>query len=104
MRTGEENDEQRSKVRGQGGDRHRRRHRHRTGDARPAGERGATLLFAERQGKLDLLVNFAGVLRAVRSVEEMLEDFVRILQVNLVGTFLCCREALPISANPRAIS
>jgi len=71
--------------------------------ARLASE-GATLLFAERQGKLDLLVNFAGVLRAVRSVEEMLEDFVRILQVNLVGTFLCCREALPISANPRAIS
>ena len=71
--------------------------------ARLASE-GATLLFAERQGKLDLLVNFAGVPRAVRSVEEMLEDFVRILQVNLVGTFLCCREALPISANPRAIS
>ena len=65
---------------------------------------GATLLFAERQGKLDLLVNFAGVLRAVRSVEETLADFVRILQINLLGTVLCCREALPISANPRAIS
>ena len=71
--------------------------------ARLASE-GATLLFAERQGKLDLLVNFAGVLRAVRSVEETLADFVRILQINLLGTVLCCREALPISANPRAIS
>ena len=65
---------------------------------------GATRLFAKRQGKLDLLVNFAGVLRALRSVEETLEDFVRILQVNLVSTVLCCREALHISANPRAIS
>ncbi len=57
--------------------------------------RHAFAAFAERQGKLDVLVNVAGVLRAVHSVEETLEDFVRILQVNLVGTFLCCREALP---------
>jgi NAD(P)-dependent dehydrogenase (short-subunit alcohol dehydrogenase family) len=51
--------------------------------------------FAAREGRLDVLVNMAGVLRAEHSTEETLDDFVRILQVNLVGTFLCCREALP---------
>lgn len=57
--------------------------------------RQAFAAFVQRQGKLDVLINVAGVLRAVHSVEETLEDFVRILQINLVGTFLCCREALP---------
>ena len=57
--------------------------------------RSAFAGFAEREGRIDVLVNVAGVLRAVHSVEETLEEFVRILQINLVGTFLCCREALP---------
>ena len=51
--------------------------------------------FTSRAGKLDVLVNMAGILRAVHSTEETLEEFSRIVQVNLVGTFLCCREALP---------
>ena len=51
--------------------------------------------FASAEGRLDILINMAGILRAVHSTEETLDDFTRILQVNLVGTFLCCREALP---------
>ncbi len=51
--------------------------------------------FIGTAGKLDVLINMAGVLRAVHSTEETVENFTRILQINLVGTFLSCREALP---------
>lgn len=45
--------------------------------------------------QLDVLVNNAGV-AAFGNVEEMkLEDFTLDLQVNVVGTFLCCKYALP---------
>lgn len=46
-------------------------------------------------GRLDVLVNMAGYLRSSHTTETSLESFIDILQVNLVGTFLCCREALP---------
>ncbi|MFD7919992.1 SDR family NAD(P)-dependent oxidoreductase [Streptomyces sp. NPDC059740] len=46
-------------------------------------------------GGLDVLVNAAGILRSAHTHETTLEDFTRILRVNLVGTFLVIREALP---------
>lgn len=46
-------------------------------------------------GGLDLLVNAAGILRSARSEEVSLADFTKILSVNLVGTFLVIREAIP---------
>jgi NAD(P)-dependent dehydrogenase (short-subunit alcohol dehydrogenase family) len=48
-----------------------------------------------RFGKLDLLCNIAGILRADRSVELSLENWNRVIGVNLTGTFLMCRTALP---------
>lgn len=46
-------------------------------------------------GGLDVLVNAGGILRSSHTHETSLEDFTRILQVNLVGTFLMIRESIP---------
>ena len=46
-------------------------------------------------GRIDVLVNNAGVL-SVSPVEEMpVEEWDRVLGINLRGTFVCCRHALP---------
>jgi NAD(P)-dependent dehydrogenase (short-subunit alcohol dehydrogenase family) len=45
-------------------------------------------------GRLDAWVNAAGVVEAVRrTVDQPLADWQRVLDVNLKGTYLCCREA-----------
>lgn len=49
----------------------------------------------EREGHLDVLVNVAGILRSSPTTETSLEQFLEPINVNLVGTFLFCREALP---------
>ncbi|MFC7881897.1 SDR family NAD(P)-dependent oxidoreductase [Streptomyces sp. NPDC057376] len=46
-------------------------------------------------GGLDVLVNAAGILRSSHTEETSLADFTRVLTVNLVGTFLVIREAIP---------
>jgi len=51
--------------------------------------------FVGREGRLDVLVNMAGILRSSHTAETSLEQFMLLIQVNLVGTFLFCREALP---------
>ena len=51
--------------------------------------------FVERVGKLDVLVNLAGVLSSGHTTETSYEAFMKLLNVNLWGTFLCCRQALP---------
>lgn len=48
-----------------------------------------------RFGKLNVLCNMAGILRFHNLESTPLEDFRRMMDVNLVGTFLFCREALP---------
>lgn len=49
----------------------------------------------ENLGGLDVLVNAAGILRSAHTHEMPLADFNRIIGVNLTGTFLMIREALP---------
>lgn len=49
----------------------------------------------DRWGRLDALCNIAGMLRTVRTHECDLETWNRVLHVNLTGTFLMCRAALP---------
>ena len=49
----------------------------------------------EAAGRLDLLVNAAGILRFEHSHEANLDAWERILSVNLTGAFRCCRAALP---------
>ncbi|MEV6116347.1 SDR family NAD(P)-dependent oxidoreductase [Streptomyces sp. NPDC052109] len=46
-------------------------------------------------GGLDVLVNAAGILRSSHTHETSLQEFTRVLQVNLVGTFLVIRESIP---------
>lgn len=46
-------------------------------------------------GRLDLLVNAAGILRFEHSHEADLDAWERILAVNLTGTFRFCRAAIP---------
>jgi NAD(P)-dependent dehydrogenase (short-subunit alcohol dehydrogenase family) len=51
----------------------------------------------ERFGGLDFLINNAGAAHALANVERMPpEEFRRVIEVNLTGTFLCCRSAIPI--------
>lgn len=53
--------------------------------------------FAERSsGKLDLLVNNAGLLFAGDFEDQPLEHLTRLLAVNNLGPALCCRAALPL--------
>lgn len=46
-------------------------------------------------GGLDTLVNVAGILRSKHFLDTSLDDFEQVLRVNLVGTFLVTRAALP---------
>ena len=49
----------------------------------------------ERFGKIDILVNNAGTLVVKPMVEQTEEEWDRVLDVNLKGVFLCCRQVLP---------
>lgn len=49
----------------------------------------------ERLGKIDVVVNLAGVLAFSHTHEFPLSEWNRLLSINLTGTFLVCREAIP---------
>lgn len=55
----------------------------------------AVAATVEAFGGLDVCVNMAGVLAAAHSHEETLDQWERIVGINLTGTFLVCRAALP---------
>jgi NAD(P)-dependent dehydrogenase (short-subunit alcohol dehydrogenase family) len=63
-----------------------------------ATETGVLRLFEQfdaRFGRLDALVNNAGILERQTRVEDMdAERIKRIFNVNVLGSFLCCREAV----------
>jgi NAD(P)-dependent dehydrogenase (short-subunit alcohol dehydrogenase family) len=46
-------------------------------------------------GRLDVLCNIAGIVRMDRTHELELEDWNRVIAVNLTGTMLMCRAAIP---------
>ena len=50
---------------------------------------------AEKFGGLDILVNNAGIVAGGNVEEISLEDFERTMQVNVTGTFLMCKYAMP---------
>ncbi len=49
----------------------------------------------EAFGRIDVLVNNAGVQKAQALTETSVEDWERMMAVHLRGTFLCCREVAP---------
>ncbi len=49
----------------------------------------------DRFGRLDALCNIAGILRFDHTHKMPLEDWNRVLSVNLTGTFLMCQAAIP---------
>jgi NAD(P)-dependent dehydrogenase (short-subunit alcohol dehydrogenase family) len=49
----------------------------------------------ERHGRLDVLANVAGILRTANTHEHPIEMWEQVLAINLTGTFLCCRAAIP---------
>ena len=51
--------------------------------------------YITRQGRLDALINMAGILRATIATDTTLEQFRSVIDTNLVGTFLMCRVCLP---------
>lgn len=51
---------------------------------------------AEWLGGIDALVTAAGIARAGTAPETPLRDLDDVLSVNLKGTFLCCRAAIPV--------
>jgi NAD(P)-dependent dehydrogenase (short-subunit alcohol dehydrogenase family) len=63
--------------------------------ASEAAVRSAVAAAVARLGKLDVLCNIAGILRSDHTHELELEHWNRILSVNLTGTFLMCRAAIP---------
>lgn len=44
-------------------------------------------------GRLDVLINSAGTAKRSATVDTTLDDWNRVINVNLTGLFLCCREA-----------
>jgi NAD(P)-dependent dehydrogenase (short-subunit alcohol dehydrogenase family) len=57
--------------------------------------RAAIAEAVERTGRFDVLCNIAGIMSTAHSHECPLDQWEHVLRVNLTGTFLCCREALP---------
>ena len=50
----------------------------------------------EAFGRLDILVNNAGITQPVTTLNTTVDDWNRVIAVNLTGTFLCSREAVRI--------
>jgi 3-oxoacyl-[acyl-carrier protein] reductase len=49
-------------------------------------------------GRIDILVNNAGITQPVSTKDMTVQDFNRILSVNLTGTFICSQAVVPIMA------
>lgn len=63
--------------------------------ADPATSQRAVDAALERSGALHVLANVAGILRTARTHEHDLDTWDQVLRVNLTGTFLACKAAIP---------
>jgi NAD(P)-dependent dehydrogenase (short-subunit alcohol dehydrogenase family) len=59
----------------------------------PASIRSAFEVCRRDRERLDILVNAAGTIQKKDPLEVSLEDWERVIRVNLTGTFLCCQAA-----------
>lgn len=64
--------------------------------------REAVAACVDEHGRIDVLVNAAGVTHRVASLDVLVADWDRVQEVNLRGTFLCCREAARAMRGPGA--
>ena len=54
----------------------------------------------ERFSTIDILVNNAGIVGPIGALQDNdVSGWVRTIQVNLIGTYLCCRSVLPVMLN-----
>ncbi|MGI9487919.1 MAG: SDR family NAD(P)-dependent oxidoreductase [Geminicoccaceae bacterium] len=58
--------------------------------------KGALAVVDDAHGRLDILVNAAGIEIEQTIEETSLEDWNRIFAINVTGTFLACKHALPL--------
>ncbi|MBI1734768.1 MAG: 3-oxoacyl-ACP reductase FabG [Candidatus Rokubacteria bacterium] len=56
----------------------------------------------ERLGRIDVLVNNAGIQRPQAITEMTVEDWDRMIAVHMRGAFLCCREVAPVMMEQRS--
>ena len=67
-----------------------------TCDVRDEAQVAATIQqCVDHFGRMDVLVNMAGTLRFDMAVDLKLEDWANVLAINLTGTMLMCKHALP---------
>lgn len=53
---------------------------------------------AARFGRIDVLCNNAGITQSIGTFDMSKDDFMRIVNINLVGTFLCSKAVAPVMA------
>jgi 3-oxoacyl-[acyl-carrier protein] reductase len=57
--------------------------------------------IAERFGRLDVLVNGAAIVAKTEPLEVSVREWEETLRTNVIGTYLCCREAIGIMQRQR---
>ena len=71
--------------------------------ANPQSVREAVAQAVTHLGGLDVLCNIAGVLHTGRTEDYALDDWERVLRINLTGTFLMCQAAIPHLLETRGV-
>ncbi|MDO4547286.1 MAG: SDR family NAD(P)-dependent oxidoreductase [Clostridia bacterium] len=52
----------------------------------------------DKFGRIDILCNNAGITQPIKTVDMTKDDFMKIINVNLLGTFLCSKAVIPYMA------
>lgn len=52
--------------------------------------------IVSRHGRIDILVNVAGIVSMGSAIDLAEEEWDRVMAINLKGTFLCCQAVLPV--------